>query len=107
MGIGKLLDRIQEQVSARANLSRLVNVSLKTYAGLLRYRLVRPDFMTPDDATLYDRQTRIFGALLKRANQTNRHTVVKLTQSLIEWCEKRGTDRTILQWDDNEGESES
>lgn len=99
---GKLLDRIQEYVRAGKPVSRLVNASLKTYAGLMRYRLVRPDYMTPQDTVLGEKQELILGELLQRARRKKRVQTVKLTKSLIEWSEKRGADRTILQWDPEE-----
>jgi len=96
----KLLDRIDECVRARKQLSRLVNVSLKAYAGLMRYRIVRPNFMTPQDPALGEKQRLILEGLLKRCQRDNRIPITKLTKSLIEWSQERGVDRTILQWDD-------
>lgn len=96
----RLLDRIDECVRARRNLSRLVNLSLKAYAGLMRYRIVRPSFMTPQDPILAEKQQLILEKLLRRSQRDNRVQIVKLTSSLIEWSQNRGVDRTILQWDD-------
>jgi hypothetical protein len=77
-------------------------MSLKAYAGLMRYRLVRPNFMTPQDPALGRMQQQVFDALLRRSRLQGKDKMVMLTNSLIEWSEKRGTDRTILQWDDDE-----
>lgn len=99
----KLLARIQECVRARRQLSRLVNASLKAYAGLMRYRLVRVDYMTPQDPTLGEEQRRVLEDLLKRSQRENRVQIARRTKSLIEWSEKRGTDRTILRWDPEDG----
>ena len=98
-----LLARIQECVRGRKQLSRLVNASLKAYAGLMRYRLVRTDYMTSQDPALGEKQRLILGSLLKRSRRENRAQIAKLTKSLIEWSEKRGTDRTILQRDAEDG----
>ena len=103
---GKLLDRIRECVRAGKPLSRLVSASLKTYAGLMRYRLFRPDFMTPQDTVLGEKQKLVLGELLQRARRKKRVQIVKLTKSLIEWSEKRGADRTILQWDPDDPEED-
>lgn len=87
-------------------LSRLVSASLKTYAGLMRYRIVRSDYMTPQDTALGERQKMVLRELLQRARRQNRGQIVKLTNSLIEWSEKRGADRTILQWDPDDPEED-
>lgn len=97
-----LLARIDERVQSLGRLSRLVNVSLKAYAGLMRYRLVRPGFMTPQDPKLGERQKQVLQSLLARSRRDKREPIARLTTSLIEWSEKRGTDRTILQWDEDE-----
>ena len=99
----KLLARIQECVVRAQNLSRLVSASLKAYAGLMRYRLVRQDFMTPQDPALGEEQKLVLENLLQRSRRQNRDQITKLTKSLVEWSEKCGADRTILQWDPDEG----
>lgn len=76
-------------------------------SGLMRYRLVRSDFMTPEDPELGQRQAQLFESLLKRAHDDGNLGIERLTRSVIEWSQKRGSDRTILQWDDSpEDESE-
>ena len=99
----KLLARIQECVRGVRTLSRLVSASLKAYAGLMRYRLVRPDYMTSQDPTLGEEQHQILANLLQRSNRDQRVQIATLTANLIEWSEKRGTDRNILQWDPDDG----
>ena len=99
----KLLARIQECVRSRKQLSRLVNASLKAYAGLMRYRLVRADYMTPQDPALGEEQQQVLDSVLKRSQRDNRVQIARLTKKLIEWSEKRGTDRTILEWDPEDG----
>ena len=68
-----------------------------------RYRLVRADYMTPQDPTLGEEQRRVLESLLKRSQRENRVQIARRTKSLIEWSEYRGTDRTILQWDPEDG----
>lgn len=62
--------------------------------------------MTADDTVLHERQTVILERLFKRARREKSEAIERLTISVIEWCEKRGTDRTILQWDDEEDEDD-
>lgn len=69
------------------------------YAGLMRYRLVRPNYMTPQDAVLGTMQQQVFDELLRRSRRERKDKMVDLATSLIEWSEERCTDRTILQWD--------
>jgi hypothetical protein len=99
----KLLARIEERLSTHGQLSRLINASLKAYAGLMRYRLVRASYMTPQDPALGERQRRVLENLLRRSRRENRIQITRLTESLIEWSEKRGTDTSILQWDPEDG----
>ena len=99
----KLLARIQECVRSRKQLSRLVNASLKAYAGLMRYRLVRADYMTPQDPTLGDEQQRVLGSLLRRSRRENRDKMASYIKDLIKYSENRGTNRNLLQWDPEDG----
>ena len=69
----------------------------------MRYRLVRQDFMTPQDPALGEEQKLVLENLLQRSRRQNRDQITKLTKSLVEWSEKCGADRTILQWDPDEG----
>jgi hypothetical protein len=101
--ITAILARIQECLTAHRQLSRLVNVSLKAYAGLMRYRLVRANYMTPQDAALGENQRRVLKSLVVRSRRENRLQTMHLTENLIEWSEKRGTDTSILQWDPEDG----
>lgn len=96
-------DRPVSQPCKGRQLSRLINASLKAYAGLMRYRLVRASYMTPQDPALGERQRRVLENLLRRSRRENRIQITRLTESLIEWSEKRGTDTSILQWDPEDG----
>ncbi len=69
----------------------------------MRYRLVRPDYMTQLDPALGEKQHQVFERLLQRSRAENRVQITRLTENLIEWSEKRGTDTTILQWDPEDG----
>ncbi|MPY71775.1 MAG: hypothetical protein GEU92_17025 [Alphaproteobacteria bacterium] len=98
----KLLSRLSAAVRSQKNLSRLVTQSLRAYAGLMRYRLIEPRFMTPDDPALYEKQSQVLEQLLQRAGTEKKAGHVKLIESVIEWSEKGGGDPTILQWDDDD-----
>jgi len=102
----KLLVRIEERVRMPNQLSRLINASLKAYAGLMRYRLVRSNYMTSEDPALGERQRLVLEELLERSQHDGRTAIANLTKSLIEWSEQRGTDHTILQWDEDENDDE-
>jgi hypothetical protein len=99
MFANKLLDRVEYCIRT-GKLSRLVNVCVKAYAGLMRYRLVRPDFMSSEDPWLGVRQADVFSRLVKEAERRGRWRIADLTKDLIKWTEKQGTNRNMLQWDD-------
>ncbi len=69
----------------------------------MRYRLVRADYMTPQDPTLGDEQQRVLGSLLRRSRRENRDKMASYIKDLIKYSENRGTNRNLLQWDPEDG----
>jgi hypothetical protein len=96
----KILDRIEDKLRKPAAPSRLIKSSMRAYAGLIRYRLKRGNFLTPEDGAIEERQRRVFQKLLDRCDRANVPRIAALTEEVIKFLENRGTDSTILQWDD-------
>ena len=59
--------------------------------------------MTLEDPALGEEQQRVLVSLLKRSRRENRGKIASYTKDLIEYSEKRGTNRSLLQWDPEDG----
>ena len=90
-----ILTRVEEQIR-RENYSRLTRTALRALAAMLRYRLVNPAFVASGDGGIGDRMVRVLQQIIDRQMAP----AADLAKGVLEWAERRGTDATILQWEE-------
>ena len=67
---------------------------------MLRYRIVNPAFVAPGDGAVGDRMVGVLQKIITACTDRQTAPAADLAKGVLEWAERRGTDATILQWEE-------